>query len=165
MSFHRTRRRALIAALVALTAALAAGPSGALGAPADGPYTPFPEAPGDPPDDLARSYVDQLIRRGSADGRALTVTPQQLAEGVTLPGGPNGGRGASVAGGGGGEGGQATGSGDQAGRSSAPFERAGFAQASPPPDPSVAGFLIVGGLVGLAALAVGVYRVRRPWAA
>lgn len=185
MGPHATRLPVIVAALIAVIAVVAAAPSGARAAGGDGPYTPFPDLPGN----QAEDYVNRLNERSAGSGGARKISPQRLAEGVTSPPGeggvpqaggsanfsadggggsasrPRGGDGGSANRPGGGRGASADGSGDGVASAASPFGRAGISPASPPPDPSVVPFLALGGLMALAAAGVGVYRVRRRWAA
>lgn len=162
MSVRVTRRRTMVAALIA-TVAVAAMPAGALAARGDGPYTPFPDGP----DSRALDYVNKLNARAAGPGGigAVTVTPQQLAEGVMTPAGEDASGGSGGAGGRGGRGSAKRSDDDGVGSAASPFKRAGFSPASPPPDPRVVPFLALGSLLGVAGVGVGVYRVRRRWAA
>lgn len=159
MCSYSTPRRAIVAVLIAILA-VSAAPGAALAARGDGPYTPFP----DRPDNRAQDYVNKLNQQGGGTGGAPAVTAGQLAKGVTSDPGGKGTSGSTGAGKGA-RARTATRSKDRVGSAAAPFKRAGFSPASAPPDPSVVPFLALGGLLGVTAVGVGVYRVRRRWAA
>lgn len=154
MDLRRTARSALATALVVALAA----PAGALAAKGDGPYTPFP----DEPRDRALNYLDKLNQRhrgAASKAGARPVTPAALARGVRVPQGDLDARVPRSV-----RADPERGTSRPDADSASPFARAGVDEASPPPDPKVAPFLALGAGLALAALAVGVYRRRRPWA-
>lgn len=161
MHLHAKTRNMALVALVVLMAALAVSPAAALAARGDGPYTPFPDRPNG---DRSESFVNKLNQRGSSVSGPRSLSPKQLAEGVSTAkagGARRSGR-AKARHGGRAARGKAE---ARVGRSATAYRLAGFTPVSPPPEPSPVPLLVVGALLGLVAVAVGVYRVRRRWAA